>query len=56
MQKLIRQMVRITEPQHAFLVREAERYGISVTEALRRILDEVREARERQQPTPKRKS
>jgi hypothetical protein len=43
--KLVRKMVRITEPQAAYLEGEAERLGISETEMLRRLIDEARGAR-----------
>ena len=41
----MRKMVRIAEPQAAYLEAEAERLGISETEALRRLIDEARGAR-----------
>jgi hypothetical protein len=45
MSKLVRKMVRITEPQAAYLEGEAGRLGISETEVLRRLIDEARGAK-----------
>lgn len=39
----IRRNVYLSEPQDAYLAAEAERLGISVTELLRRIVDQYRE-------------
>lgn len=39
----IRRNVYLSEPQDAYLSAEAERLGISVTELLRRIVDQHRE-------------
>lgn len=41
-----KQMVSLTEPQIAFLKKEAKRLGISVSDLIRRIVDEWREGRE----------
>lgn len=40
-----KQMVSLTEPQITFLKAEAERLGISVSDLIRRIIDQYREAR-----------
>ena len=40
-----KQMVSLTEPQIAFLKAEAAKFGISVSELIRRIVDKYREAR-----------
>jgi hypothetical protein len=37
--------VYLSEPQLAWLTREAERIGISTSELLRRIIDQVRESK-----------
>lgn len=41
----IRQSVTLTKPQHDVLVAEAERLGITVSDLIRRIVDEWRERR-----------
>ena len=41
-----RRSVHLTEPQMAFLMQEAERLGISVSELLRRIIDQYREGKD----------
>jgi hypothetical protein len=38
-----KQMVSLTQPQIAFLKEEAARLGISVSDAIRRIVDRYRE-------------
>jgi hypothetical protein len=38
-----KQMVSLTEPQVAFLKTEAKQLGISVSDLIRRILDQYRE-------------
>jgi hypothetical protein len=38
-------MISLTEPQDAFLKREAERLGISVADLIRRIIDLYREGK-----------
>jgi hypothetical protein len=43
-----RQMVTLTKPQAEFLKLEAERLGITVSEAIRRIIDAYREEKEKQ--------
>jgi hypothetical protein len=40
-----RQSVTLTKPQETFLKAEAKRLGISVSDLIRRIIDEYREAR-----------
>jgi hypothetical protein len=40
-----KQMVSLTEPQRAFLRAEAERLGISVSDLIRRIVDQFREGK-----------
>ena len=42
-----RQMVSLTEPQVAFLREAAEKLGISVSDMIRRIVDEYREGKKR---------
>lgn len=42
-----RQMIQFTEPQMAFLKKEAERLGIGLAELVRRIIDDYRK---RQKP------
>lgn len=37
-----RMMITFTEPQHAFLATEAKRLGISIADAVRRIIDRDR--------------
>lgn len=39
----VRRNVYLSEPQDAYLAAEAERLGISITELLRRIVDQHRE-------------
>ena len=41
----VRQSVTLTEPQFAFLKSEAERLGITVSDLIRRIVDQYREGR-----------
>jgi len=40
-----KQMVSLTEPQIVFLKSEAERLGITVSDLIRRIVDQYREGR-----------
>jgi hypothetical protein len=40
-----KQMISLTEPQVAFLKKEAERLGISVSDLIRRIVDQYREGK-----------
>lgn len=40
-----KQMVSLTEPQVAFLKREAEKLGISMSDLIRRIVDSYREGK-----------
>jgi hypothetical protein len=35
----------LTQPQHAYLVAEAQRLGITVADLIRRIVDSYRESR-----------
>lgn len=41
----VRQSVTLTEPQFAFLKAEAVRLGITVSDLIRRIVDQHREVR-----------
>lgn len=41
----VRQSVTLTKPQHEVLAAEAERLGITVSDLIRRIVDEWRERR-----------
>lgn len=41
----VRQSVTLTKPQHEVLATEAERLGITVSDLIRRIVDEWREKR-----------
>jgi hypothetical protein len=41
----IKQSVVFTTPQRAFLEKEAKRLGISVSDLVRRIIDEYREGK-----------
>src|SRR3954449_7167252 len=43
--RLIKRIVSLTAPQDALLVQDAQRFGISVSDALRRALDEWRAGR-----------
>lgn len=36
---VVKQMISFTDPQRAFLIREAKRLGISIAELVRRIID-----------------
>jgi hypothetical protein len=40
-----RQMVTLTKPQSEFLKLEAERLGVTVSEVIRRIIDQHREGK-----------
>ena len=40
---LPQQSIRLTEPQKEFLAAEAQRLGITVSDLIRRIIDEHRE-------------
>ena len=40
-----KRMISFTEPQEVFLKREAERLGISVSDLVRRIVDQYREGK-----------
>ncbi len=42
MSKAVRQTVTLTKPQAAYLKREAKRLGVTVSELIRRIVDEFR--------------
>lgn len=42
---MIKQMISFTEPQMAYLKREAKRLGISIAELVRRIIDAHIEAK-----------
>jgi hypothetical protein len=42
---LLKRSTFFTEPQHAFLEMEAARLGITVSDLLRRIVDEYREGK-----------
>jgi hypothetical protein len=44
--KLQRQMVQFTEPQLDYLRKEAARLGVSISELVRRVIDEHREKRQ----------
>jgi hypothetical protein len=41
-----RQMVTLTKPQAEYLKLEAERLGITISEVIRRIIDQHREQKE----------
>jgi hypothetical protein len=43
------QGVRLTDPQTEFLRAEAKRIGISVSDLIRRIIDQYREPRQQKQ-------
>jgi hypothetical protein len=43
MSTTIRLTVTLTAPQHTFLHKEAERLGLSISELIRRIIDQTRE-------------
>ena len=40
-----KRMISFTDPQEAFLKRESERLGISVSDLVRRIVDQHRESK-----------
>ena len=42
----VRYTVTVKDPQAEFLKREAEKYGITVSDLIRRIVDQYRETRE----------
>lgn len=42
-----KRMISFTEPQEAYLKQEAERLGISVSDLVRRIVDQHRESKNR---------
>lgn len=41
-----RQTVTLKDPQAEFLKREAEKYGITISDLIRRIIDQYRESKE----------
>lgn len=45
MSDTIRQSVTLSRPQHEYLRREAERLGISMSDLIRRIIDQHREGK-----------